>query len=38
LLTLAPGDDEGFGLLPETEFYLEGMRWMLDSPGEWEWH
>ena len=38
LLTLAPGDDEGFGLLPETEFYLEGMRWMLDSPGEWAWH
>ena len=37
LLTLAAGDDEGFGLLPETEFYLEGMRWMLDSPGEWAW-
>lgn len=38
LLTLKQGDDEGFGLLPETEFYLEGMRWMLDSPGEWAWH
>lgn len=38
LLTLVPGDDEGFGLLPETECYLEGMRWMLDSPGEWAWH
>lgn len=35
LLVLAPGDDEGFGLLPETEFYVEGKRWMLDSPGEW---
>lgn len=38
VLTLALGDDEGFGLLPETEFYLEGKRWMLDSPGEWVWH
>ncbi len=28
-------DDEGFGLLPETDFYLEGKRWMLDAPGEW---
>lgn len=35
VLTLAPGDDEGFGLLPETEFYVEGKRWMIDSPGEW---
>lgn len=35
LLVLAPGDDEGFGLLPDTEFYVEGKRWMLDSPGEW---
>ncbi len=36
-LVLAPGDDEGFGLLPKTEFYVEGKRWMLDSPGEWAW-
>ena len=35
ILQIAPGDDEGFGLLPETEFYVEGKRWMLDSPGEW---
>lgn len=35
IVQLAPGDDEGFGLLPETEFYVEGKRWMLDSPGEW---
>lgn len=36
-LILAPGDDEGFGLLPKTDFYVEGKRWMLDSPGEWAW-
>jgi parallel beta-helix repeat protein len=36
-LILAPGDDESFGLLPTTEFYVEGKRWMLDSPGEWAW-
>lgn len=39
VLTLAEGDDDAFfGLLPETSFYLEGKRWMLDSPGEWAWH
>ena len=32
-LALASGD--GFPLLPETQFYVEGKRWMLDSPGEW---
>lgn len=37
VLVLAPGDDEGFGLLPTTEFYVEGKRWMIDSPGEWAW-
>jgi parallel beta-helix repeat protein len=36
-LMLSSGDDEGFGLLPQTEFYLEGKRWMLDAPGEWVW-
>ena len=36
-LTLQPGDDDGFGLPIDTEFYLEGKRWMLDSPGEWAW-
>lgn len=34
-LQLMPGDDEGFGLLPQTEFYVEGKLWMLDMPGEW---
>lgn len=28
-------DDDGFGLLPDSDFYLEGKRWMLDAPGEW---
>ncbi len=37
VLALAPGDDEGFGLLPQTEFYVEGKRWMMDLPGEWVW-
>ncbi len=37
VLVLAPGDDEGFGLLPQTEFYVEGKRWMMDLPGEWAW-
>ena len=37
-LVLAAGDDEGFGLLPDTEFYVEGKRWMADQPGEWAWH
>jgi hypothetical protein len=36
-LVLAAGDDEGFGLLPQTEFYVEGKRWMMDQPGEWVW-
>ena len=36
-LVLAPGDDEGFDLLQETEFYVEGKRWMMDLPGEWAW-
>lgn len=36
-IVLAAGDDEGFGLLPLTEFYVEGKRWMIDSPGEWAW-
>lgn len=32
---LEAGFDEEFGLLPQTEFYVEGKRWMLDAPGEW---
>jgi nitrous oxidase accessory protein NosD len=35
VLTLAEANDEEFGLPAETEFYLEGKRWMLDAPGEW---
>jgi parallel beta-helix repeat protein len=35
VIYLAPGDDEGFPLLAQTDFYLEGKRWMIDSPGEW---
>ena len=35
LITLAPATGESFPLLPETPFYVEGKRWMLDSPGEW---
>lgn len=34
---LAEGQDDGFPLLPETDFYVEGKRWMLDAPGEWSW-
>lgn len=37
VLVLVPGDDEGFGLLSQTEFYVEGKRWMMDQPGEWAW-
>ncbi len=37
VLSLESGDDEGFGLLATTEFYVEGKRWMLDAPGEWAW-
>ncbi len=36
-LVLAAGDDEGFGLPPQTAFYVEGKRWMIDTPGEWAW-
>lgn len=32
---LAPGANGSFGLLAETDFYIEGKRWMLDAPGEW---
>lgn len=35
VIHLAAGDDEGFGLQTNTEFYVEGKPWMLDSPGEW---
>ncbi len=34
-LVLAPGGDDSFGLRADTEFYVEGKRWMLDAPGEW---
>ena len=35
VIQLVAGDDEGFGLPAQTEFYVEGKTWMLDSPGEW---
>lgn len=35
IIYLADSEDTEFGLLPETDFYLEGKRWMLDTPGEW---
>ncbi len=35
VIQLDAGDDEGFGLPAETEFYVEGKPWMLDTPGEW---
>lgn len=35
IIYLAGGEDAEFGLPAETDFYLEGKRWMLDAPGEW---
>lgn len=35
VMHLTPAADDSFPLLPDTEFYVEGKRWMLDSPGEW---
>jgi parallel beta-helix repeat protein len=35
VIFLEPAVDDAFPLLPETQFYVEGKRWMLDSPGEW---
>lgn len=32
---LSGSEDAEFGLLPETDFYVEGKRWMLDTPSEW---
>ncbi len=32
---LAPAADHGFGLPAAPMFYVEGKRWMLDTPGEW---
>ena len=33
--TIGPGNGDSVDLNPETEFYVEGKLWMLDSPGEW---
>ncbi len=35
LLHLSGSPEPGFGFRERTPFYLEGQRWMLDSPGEW---
>src|SRR3569832_847490 len=34
-ILLAPKVGDAFDLPAEPEFYVEGKRWMLDSPGEW---
>ena len=35
LLRIAPSADADVGFRERTPYYLEGQRWMLDSPGEW---
>ncbi|MFN5446958.1 MAG: right-handed parallel beta-helix repeat-containing protein [bacterium] len=35
LLRIARLPDENFGFPAKSNFYLEGQRWMLNSPGEW---
>lgn len=35
LLRISQLPDEDFKFPAKTEFYLEGQRWMLNSPGEW---
>ncbi len=34
-MTIAPAGSDSFGLPAHPAFYVEGKRWMLDSPGEW---
>ncbi len=34
-MTIAPAASDSFGLPAHPAFYVEGKRWMLDSPGEW---
>ncbi len=36
-IVLAPKQGDAFDPKPDTEFYVEGKLWMLDSPGEWAW-
>lgn len=35
VLTMLPREGEHFAPPEDTEFYVEGKLWMLDSPGEW---
>lgn len=35
LLRISASPEPGFGFPQQTRFYLEGQRWMLDTPGEW---
>ena len=35
LLNIGESPQPGFGFPTKTQFYLEGQRWMLDSPNEW---
>ncbi|WP_151447522.1 right-handed parallel beta-helix repeat-containing protein [Lacisediminimonas profundi] len=37
-IVLGPKVGDAFDPKPETEFYVEGKLWMLDSPGEWAYH
>lgn len=36
-IVLGPKQGDAFDPKPETDFYVEGKLWMLDSPGEWAW-
>ena len=36
-ILLGPKVGDAFDPKPETQFYVEGKLWMLDSPGEWAW-
>jgi hypothetical protein len=38
LLRISQLPDEDFKFPAKTAFYLEGQRWMLNSPGEWIYH
>jgi parallel beta-helix repeat protein len=37
-IVLGPKVGDAIDPTPETEFYVEGKLWMLDSPGEWAYH
>ncbi len=37
-IVLGPKVGDAIDPTPETEFYVEGKLWMLDTPGEWAYH